>query len=883
MDIKTLIVSNLLLALTMGLLVLVYRVRRRDLGFGLWGAGSLLIASGFLALLLRAAGLPVAASVLAVNVCFALGGMLRLDGIANFIRGRGLPRPAYLLPAATVAIAAWFLFGQDSIGARTFVINCYLAGVTLTMAAIVTRAPHALPAYRVFAALNVIYALLLAGRGAHWLLGPTHGIFQASLFEDLFFLVLLVFEVMWTVCLLMMNGARLEAQSEQLHRERLAADATQLWLQDVIARSLNEIYIFDASTMRFTFVNAGACRNLGYTMDELLSLTPSDIKPRIAAAAFAHMVRPLREGTLPVLAFETVHRRKNGSEYPVEVHLQLVDSGRGKVFLAVINDITERTRTEARLRLNEARLESLLEIAEFESRSEQQLLDFALHKALALTGSAYGYLYLYREETRQFVLNSWSRGVMDACTIVAPQTLSALEQTGIWGEAVRQRRPILINDFAAADPLKKGYPAGHVPLRNFLTVPVFSGLEIVAVVGVGNREGDYDASDIVQLSLLMESVWRVVERARAEQALQESETRFRALFESMTEGVALHEIVCDSSGAAADYRLLDVNAAFEHHTGIAAPQARGALASVLYGGDRPFLDQYAAVARGGAPQTFEIFYPPLNKHFRISVVSPKTGQFATVFEDISERKIREAELRVKSSELERFIYTVSHDLRSPLVTIKSFLGFLERDMGRAEPQRIARDIGFMRTAADTMGRLLDDLLEMSRIGRVVAAAADTSFLDLATEAVTLVAGGIAERRVAVQIDPVEITLRGDRARLVEIWQNIVENAVKFMGDQPAPQIRIGAERREEAVVFFVRDNGSGFDPRYREKIFGLFERLDPAVEGTGLGLAVVKRVVELYGGSIAADSDGPGRGASISFTLPGALLQPEPVGPGDQP
>lgn len=243
-------------------------------------------------------------------------------------------------------------------------------------------------------------------------------------------------------------------------RGRQAAESECSWLRTVIARSLNEIYIFDTATLRFTFANDGACNNLGYTLDELFTMTPLDIKPRIATAAFAEMVQPLREGTIPVLNFETVHRRKNGSEYPVEVHLQLVDSGRGEVFLAVISDITERARTEARLRLNEARLESLLEIAEFESRGEQQLLDFALHKALALTGSGYGYIYFYREETRQFVLNSWSRGVMDACTVVEPQTLYELDKTGIWGEAVRQRRPILVNDFGGAHPLKGAFPRG---------------------------------------------------------------------------------------------------------------------------------------------------------------------------------------------------------------------------------------------------------------------------------------------------------------------------------------------------------------------------------------------------------------------------------------
>jgi signal transduction histidine kinase len=106
---------------------------------------------------------------------------------------------------------------------------------------------------------------------------------------------------------------------------------------------------------------------------------------------------------------------------------------------------------------------------------------------------------------------------------------------------------------------------------------------------------------------------------------------------------------------------------------------------------------------------------------------------------------------------------------------------------------------------------------------------------------------------------------------VEIWQNLVENAAKFMGDQASPRIDIGAERRGRETVFFVRDNGIGMDPKYKSKIFGLFEKLDPNSEGVGMGLAITKRIVELYQGTIWFESKGLGQGACFWFTLPGAL------------
>jgi signal transduction histidine kinase len=121
-------------------------------------------------------------------------------------------------------------------------------------------------------------------------------------------------------------------------------------------------------------------------------------------------------------------------------------------------------------------------------------------------------------------------------------------------------------------------------------------------------------------------------------------------------------------------------------------------------------------------------------------------------------------------------------------------------------------------------------------------------------------------------------LHGDRLRLEEIWQNLVENACKFMGDQKDPHIEIGVETLKAETVFFVRDNGMGIDPRYHAKVFALFERLDAKAEGTGVGLAIVKRIVDLYMGRIWMESSGLGKGTCFYFTLPGAGVGTEDRG-----
>ena len=238
--------------------------------------------------------------------------------------------------------------------------------------------------------------------------------------------------------------------------------------------------------------------------------------------------------------------------------------------------------------------------------------------------------------------------------------------------------------------------------------------------------------------------------------------------------------------------------------------------------------------------------------------------------EIEREKIAK-ELAEKNSELERFTYTVSHDLKSPLVTVKTFLGYLKHDIVATDQLRIENDMFYMNSAADKMGKLLEELLEMSRVGRISNLPVNVTFDELVEDTLSITAGRIEEKGVQVRLHKEPVMLFGDRTRLVEIWQNLVENAVKFLGDQPAPQIDIGVGHQELETVFFVRDNGIGIEPQYQRKLFNLFEKLNPKMEGTGMGLAITKRIVELYQGKIWVESKGLGQGTTFFFTLPGAL------------
>lgn len=232
--------------------------------------------------------------------------------------------------------------------------------------------------------------------------------------------------------------------------------------------------------------------------------------------------------------------------------------------------------------------------------------------------------------------------------------------------------------------------------------------------------------------------------------------------------------------------------------------------------------------------------------------------------EIQEKLVRE--LEQKNEELERFTYTASHDLKSPLITIRGFLGYLEQDARQGNFDRLGADVQRISEAADKMQRLLSELLELSRIGKAANEKQDVPFEEIAAEALRRVEGQIKKKQVEVRIGSGFPIVRVDRERIVELIQNLVDNAVKFTGSQPQPIIEIGCELEDGRPIFHVRDNGIGIKKEFQKRIFGLFDKLDPATEGTGVGLALVKRIVEVHGGSIWVDSE-EGKGATFYFTL----------------
>lgn len=224
------------------------------------------------------------------------------------------------------------------------------------------------------------------------------------------------------------------------------------------------------------------------------------------------------------------------------------------------------------------------------------------------------------------------------------------------------------------------------------------------------------------------------------------------------------------------------------------------------------------------------------------------------------------QLSRKNQELDRFAIRVSHDLKTPLITLAGFLGYLEKDIKDGDFDRAVRDFSQINSAAKTMGVFVDELLDLSRVGRITNPPKDVSFDEIVQDALKATDGLLKAKQVQVEIDAIFPFVHVDRARIVQVMQNLIVNAIKFMGAQPNPIIKLGFEEIDGRHIFSVQDNGIGIAAEHHESIFELFSKLDASSDGTGIGLGLVKRIIEVHNGIIWVESEVL-QGATFKFTL----------------
>ncbi|UTB32664.1 MAG: PAS domain S-box protein [Methanobacterium sp. ERen5] len=366
----------------------------------------------------------------------------------------------------------------------------------------------------------------------------------------------------------------------------------------------------------------------------------------------------------------------------------------------------------------------------------------------------------------------------------------------------------------------------------------------------------------------------VTDKIIAQNELKRSENRYRSLFNKMTEGFALHEIVCDSDGEPVDYIFLDINPAFEELTGFKRENIIGKLESeVIHEDTVDWVKIYGKVALEDVSIHFDEYSSALDKHYDVVAFSPRKNQFAVIFNDISQRvrienELKETlrQLKLTNSELKQFAYIASHDLKEPLRVITSFLQLLQRRYKDQLDEDADDFINFAVDGAIHLHELIDDLLEYSKINTRSDEFKCVDFEDVLDIVETNLEILIKENDAVITSGKLP-KIRADKTQMIQLFQNLINNSINYRSIKN-PKIHISAINEGDKWMFSVEDNGIGIPSKYNKQIFKIFKRLHDSYEynGTGIGLAISKRIVEKHGGTIWVDTERI-NGTKFYFTI----------------
>jgi PAS domain S-box-containing protein len=580
----------------------------------------------------------------------------------------------------------------------------------------------------------------------------------------------------------------------------------------------------------------------------------------------------------------------------------------------------ERQRAERALLLEQSRLEALLHLGQMATASTQEITDFALEEAVRLTESTIGYLAFMNEDETVLTMHSWSRTAMKQCAMIDKPIVYLVQTTGLWGEAVRQRRPIITNDYGAPDVWKKGYPAGHVEVIRHMNIPVFDGEHIVAVAGVGNKNGPYNESDVRQLTLLMQGMWRLLQRRQAEQALREAREKLelrvqertaelaraneelrqeilerrraekeaedsRALYSSLVENLPVHVLRKDRKG-----RFTFANQSFCDLLGQPLPAIMGKTDADFYPAElaqKYRRDDQQVLETGELLETVEENQKDGQTRYVQVMKSPVRDAGGTIvgvqviFWDVTERKHAEEELRaaqkaaeVASRAKSEFLATMSHEIRTPMNGIIGMIDLLLNTQPTAQQRAYLNLAG---QSAETLLRLLNDILDFSKIeaGRLELESVDFSLRDALGDLLRTLAGRASEKglELTCRIPPsIPDGLVGDPGRLCQILVNLVGNAIKFteQGEIVVSVILESLTENRAGLHVTVTDTGPGIPLEKQGIIFEAFRQADSSMSrrygGTGLGLAIASHLAELMDGRMWVESE-VGKGSTFHFTV----------------
>jgi PAS domain S-box-containing protein len=700
-----------------------------------------------------------------------------------------------------------------------------------------------------------------------------------SLSQELWLLVVVGAFVLWGIVWVAGLRKRVRQHNGTVREFLRRETALRKQFFDLFEDSTDAIYTHDLE-YRITSWNRAAELLTGFTRDEMLAKKLSHLIAPGSLERATEMLNLKLQGQAST-TYEIEVVAKDGHRIPLEVSTRLIEK-EGKVVgvQGAARDISERKKALEALRLDEARLEALLKLSQMSESSTQQIADFALEQGILLTKSRYGLLAFSNGDGSELTVRSCSRAAMEKCALDEKQRPHSLPAVGLWGEAVRQRRPIIVNDYSASNPLQHGCPQGHVDILRFLCIPVLEHETVVAVVGVANKDDGYDEPDVRQLTLLMDGMWKLIQQKRAEEAVRSSEQRYRLLFEHNMAGVFR---------TALDGRFIDCNESFAQILGYSSPaEVLRHRAQDFYGdtGDRDAfisrLKEHKAVTSyevclrrrdGGRVWVLE----------NSSLIESDNGAPAEIegtLIDITERKRAEDEWRQAKEAAEaanraksEFLANVSHEVRTPL---NGVMGMTELALDTPLSPEQREYLEAIKSSADSLLRVVNDILDFSKIEahKLDLDSVEFRLMETLGEALRPLAFQAQQKGLELCLEishAVPDLLQGDPGRLRQVIINLLGNAIKFTehGEVVLTVEKEGEDPSNLCLHFSIRDTGIGIAPEKHKAVFEPFAQADGSTKrrfsGTGLGLTICARLVEMMGGKIWLESE-MGKGSTFHFT-----------------